>query len=435
MKPLSSMPSISEVEAKEKRSPQLEDFFKRQPGFDPMQDKLLNIRSSKRWFDQLSKCVEADTYVFQKMYEDRQGPESCIEGRVIQVFSSYDYLGLVGHHEIDEAASNAIKLFGTGTGGVRLLTGTNQLHDELEHSLLDFKRSESALVFTSGYLANLTAIAGLFDGRDIAIADEYMHRSLAEAVRLAGVQLKTFKHNDVHSLRDVLKKNYQTGRRVLIIVEGIYSMDGDICPLPEIVELKEEFGAILLVDEAHSFGVLGNTGRGVDEHFNIDPSKVDIFTGSLSKAIPSNGGFIAAREEVIHYLKHGGAPFMFSAALSPPNTAAAISAIEVIKKESHRIKYLWKNAKILLDGLKALKLNVGLSETPIVPLICGSNENAFGLSKYLFDSGFLATSVIYPAVPSGMARIRLCATANMKEDAIWRFIMEVNNYFSQNLHA
>ncbi|WP_373493336.1 aminotransferase class I/II-fold pyridoxal phosphate-dependent enzyme [Aquiflexum sp.] len=423
-------PLIINHAPKEKLSPQLEDFFHSYPQYNPAKEELLDIRPAHRWFEQLHRCVDADTYIFQKMYEGRQGPEALVEGRTLHVFSSYDYLGLIGHPAIDEAAINAIKVFSTGTGGVRLLTGTNELHDKLEHTICNFKKTESALAFTSGYLANLAAIAGLFDGRDVAIVDEYIHRSIIDAIRLAGIPCKTFKHNDLSSLRDVLTKNSGIARRALIIAEGIYSMDGDICPLPEIVALKEEFGAILLIDEAHSLGVLGKNGRGVDEYYGIDPNRIDIFTGSLSKAIPSNGGFIAAREDVIHFLKHGGAPFMFSAALSPPNAAAALTAIEVLKNELWRIKELWKNTEILLEGLKSMNINIGHSESPVIPIICGSNEKAFRLSKYLYDAGFLATSVIYPAVPHEMARIRLCCTATMKPEIIYDFIEQVKQHFA-----
>jgi 8-amino-7-oxononanoate synthase len=424
--------SILTEGSRQKLSPQIENFFKGHPDFNPANDQLLNIRSAHRWFDQLRRCIDADTYIFQKVFEERQGAEAFVEGRTLNVFSSYDYLGLIGHPKIDEAAIEAIKVFGTGTGGVRLLAGTNELHDELENSIRGFKKTESALAFTSGYLANLTAIAGLFDGRDVAIVDEYIHRSIIDAIQLAGVPCKTFKHNNPASLRDALVKNSGQARRALIIAEGIYSMDGDICPLHEIVELKEEFGAILLIDEAHSLGVLGKTGRGVDEHFGIDPNRIDIFTGSLSKTIPSNGGFIAAREEVIHFLKHGGAPFMFSAALSPPNAAAANAALSVIENEGWRIERLWENTNTLLSGLKLLQVKVGHSLSPIIPILCGSNESSFALSKHLYDAGYLATSVVYPAVPQGMSRIRLCATTNLQPDAIAAFLSEIQKYIFKN---
>jgi 8-amino-7-oxononanoate synthase len=433
---MKSDPTIAPfAQSRVKLSPQIEDFFKREPVYDPAQDKLLNIRPSLRWFDQLNRCVQADTYIFQKMYTGRQNPEALVEGRLLQVFSSYDYLGLIGHPDIDQAAIDSVRQFGTGTGGVRLLTGTNQLHDELEFRLSEFLGTESAMVFTSGYLANLAAIAALFDGRDLVVADEYAHRSLVDAIRLAGVPVKTFAHNDPSALRTILENNTSTCRRVLIVVEGIYSMDGDICPLPSIIELKNEFGAILMVDEAHSLGVLGRTGRGIAEHFNIHPGAVDIFTGSLSKAIPSNGGYVATREEVIHYLKHGGAPFMFSGALSPPNTASAIAALDVMKEEGWRLDSLWSNAKLLFAGARSAHVDTGHSQTPIVPLICKSNENAFGLSRHLYDKGYLATSVIYPAVPKGMERIRLCATATMKPQTIAEFSNELRSYYQLAINA
>ena len=209
--------------------------------------------------------------------------------------------------------------------------------------------------------------------------------------------------------------------RKLVIVEGVYSMDGDICRLPEIVRLKEKYGALLMIDEAHSLGVLGPQGRGVNAHFGIPADKIDIFTGSLSKAIPSNGGFIAGREEDIVYLKHGGAPYMFSAAATPANTAAALAALRVMQEESWRFDTLWHNTHLLIASLQEAGIRTGLSATPIIPVICGDNESALHLSKKLFDEQILATAVIYPAVPEGKARLRLCCTAAHTPELLNRF--------------
>lgn len=202
-------------------------------------------------------------------------------------------------------------------------------------------------------------------------------------------------------------------------------MDGDICNLPEIVQLKEEFDALLMIDEAHSLGVLGEQGRGVNYHFNIPSEKIDIFTGSLSKAIPSNGGFIAAREKDIVYLKHGGAPYMFSAASTPANTAAAIAGLRIMRQGNKRMENLWENTRLLIKGLQSAGLDTGAAETPIVPLITGTNESAFRLSKKLFDEGYISSAVIYPAVPAGKARLRLCCTAGHTREIIQQFITTV----------
>lgn len=407
------------------RPPQLEDFFRKEPHFNPRQDRLLDIRPSHRWFGELQACAEADTYIFQKAFDQKSGPTSVVEGRDLQIVSSYDYQGLIGHPYIETAAIEAIRRYGTGTGGVRLLTGTNALHNQLEYTLSQWTGKPMAMTFSSGYLANLTAIAGLFDARDYILADEYIHRSLIDAFRLAGVPFKTFRHNDPSSLEQLLQDSPAKGRRTLIVVEGIYSMDGDICVLDEIVKLKSTYGAFLLLDEAHSFGVLGKTGKGAVEHYGIDPAEVDIITGSLSKTIPSNGGFLAAREEIIHFLKHGGAPFMFSAALSPANAAAAQAALEIMEKESWRLEKLWQNTMFFLEGVKRLPVNIGQSHSPVVPLICGDNASTFALSRNLYDKGYLATAVIYPAVPAQLARLRLCMTAAMSKEGIKEFLQDL----------
>ena len=405
---------------------QLEDFFRKAPDFNPRQDRLLDIRPSHRWFGELQACAEADTYIFQKAFDQKSGPDSVVEGRNLQIMSSYDYQGLIGHPEIESAAIEAIRRFGTGTGGVRLLTGTNALHDQLEYTLSQWTGKPMTMTFSSGYLANLTAIAGLFDARDCILADEYIHRSLIDAYRLAGVPFKTFRHNDPEALEQLLKNTAGRGRRTLIVVEGVYSMDGDICLLDRVVKLKKDYEAFLLVDEAHSFGVLGKTGKGVVEHYAIDPAEVDIITGSLSKTIPSNGGFLAAREEIIHFLKHGGAPFMFSAALSPANVAAAQAALEVMAKESWRIEKLWQHTQLFLEGIRRLPVNTGKAQSPVVPLICGDNASTFTLSRKLYDKGYLATAVIYPAVPAQMARLRLCVTAAMSTQGIQKFLQDLS---------
>jgi 8-amino-7-oxononanoate synthase len=406
------------------------DFYARNPAFDPDNDPLLHFRPAHRWFQLLKYGAETDLYNFQEVMQGKSGAEVIIRDRLFYMMSSYDYLGLIGHAEIEEAAIEAIREYGTGTGGVRLLTGTIELHGRLEKAISRFKGTGAAMALSSGYMANLAAIAGLFGKNDLVIADENIHRSITDSIKVAGVPVQYFRHNDAASLKETLEKNFQVKRK-LVIVEGVYSMDGDICPLPEIVQLKEEYGAFLMVDEAHSLGVLGETGRGLNEHFGICPEKIDLFTGSLSKAIPANGGFIAAREEVIVYLKHGGAPFMFSAALSPANTAAALRSLEVMEEESWRMKLLRRNTEQMLRGLKAGSIDTGQSQSPVIPVICGRNEKAFTLSKKLFDHGFLANAVIYPAVPVSKARLRICCTAAHTSDIIEKFTTSAGELYSR----
>lgn len=396
-------------------------FFEENPGFSPRHDPLLNHKWSHRWFEWLEACAGGDLYTFQEVLQGKSGAEVKINDTPFIMMSSYDYLGLIGHPAIEEASIEAIRKYGTGTGGVRLLTGTNELHEQLEHDISIFKGTEDAMVFSSGYMANMAVIAALFSARDLIITDEYIHRSIADAIKVAGITPVSFRHNDLASLEAILKNSAPNVRK-LIVVEGIYSMDGDLCNLPGIVALKETYGAMLMVDEAHSLGVVGKDGRGINDHFNIPPGKIDLFTGSLSKAIPSNGGFIAARRKDIVYLKHGGAPFMFSAASTPANTAAASAALRIMQEETWRFEQLHHNSRLLIDGLREAGFETGPVESPIIPLICGSNENAFSMSKRLFDEGIMATAVIYPAVPAGRARLRLCCTASHTPGIIQHFL-------------
>ena len=404
-------------------------FFEKNPDFLPGEDQLLNYKWAHRWFDWLQASAEDDVYTFQEVMQGKSGTEVMINGFSFFMMSSYDYMSLIGHPEIEKAAIEAIKKYGTGSGGVRLLTGTNELHEQLENDLSIFKGTEAAMVFSSGYMANMTVIAALFSKNDLIITDEYIHRSIGDAIKLAGIVPVSFRHNDAQSLKEILSKAPRSVRK-LIIVEGIYSMDGDICNLPEIVALKERYNALLMIDEAHSLGVLGENGRGVNYHFNIPSEKIDIFTGSLSKAVPSNGGFIAAREKDVVYLKHGGAPFMFSAASTPANTAAAIASLRIFREENYRQNNLWKHSRLLIDKLKSIGVDTGLSGSPIVPIICGSNESAFCLSKKLFDEAYITNAVIYPAVPAGKARLRLCCTAALTEDLIDQFVHTLSRIYS-----
>jgi 7-keto-8-aminopelargonate synthetase-like enzyme/radical SAM superfamily enzyme YgiQ (UPF0313 family) len=279
-------------------------------------DELVDLPSARRWRDVVSWGIREKLYTYQQPFEAKSGPMHMLEGQAFRMVSSYDYLGLRGHPEIDEAAKQAIDRYGTGTGGVRLLTGTTDLHYELDHSIARFKGVEASLSFSSGYLANLATISALFRGSDRVLLDSRAHRSIADGCKLTGVQVKTFCHNDPEHLEDLLRKPGRS-RRTLVVIEGVYSMDGDLPPLKEIVSLKSKYDFYLMVDEAHSIGALGSTGRGVNEHFSIPADAVDIWMGSLSKAIPSCGGYIAGSKELIIYLHHGSSPFMFSAAASP----------------------------------------------------------------------------------------------------------------------
>lgn len=378
---------------------------------------LLDIANAKRWFNVIEWGCRNDLYTCQQALERKSGPRVRVRGQEFLMISSYDYLGLIGHAEIEQSAVEAIRDYGTGTGGVRLLTGTTDLHRQFEAELATFKGIEAAITFSSGYMANLAIISSLLGPCDRAILDEKVHRSVVDACKVARVPVQTFSHNNPSSLQKILEKR-PLHCRALIVIEGIYSMDGDICPLPEMINLKKRYDAYLMVDEAHSFGVLGPTGRGVDQYFESRTEDVDIWMGSLSKAIPSNGGFIAGLKELIIYLQHGSAPFMFSAALCPSAVAAARQSLRILEREPERLRKLHRNADFVRSRLKDLGYNIGKSVSPIIPIITGDEETACRLARELLRVGIIATTVIYPAVPRGSARLRLCVTAGHDEQSL-----------------
>jgi 8-amino-7-oxononanoate synthase len=365
---------------------------------------------ARRVFDMVTRACEAEVYPYQLPLAGRSGPMVEAEGRQMLMLSSYDYLGLIGDPRIDDAAVDAVRKYGTGTGGVRLLTGTIDLHHQMEKELAAFKGTAHAVTFSSGYLANLAVVSALLTTQDRVLLDSLSHRSLVDACRLAGVTLRRFAHNDPASLRRELESPQPSGR-TLIVADGVFSMDGDICRLPELIALKKEFGCYLMIDEAHASGVLGATGRGTDEHFGAATTDVDIWTGSLAKAIPSNGGFVAVSQEIGIYLQHVAAPFIFSAALCPAAVAAVRASLEILKGEPERVARLRQNASFLRSGLRELGYDTGASETAVIPVILGDEAATTIFAGRLRDLGIVVTPVIFPAVAQGSARLRICVTA------------------------
>src|SRR5262245_33658008 len=385
-------------------------FFRgnRRPAAPPAD--LLDLPAARRWFDLLSWGDEEGLYTYQMPLEGRTGSRVMVLGRSRLMLSCYDYLGLAGHPAVEDAAVTAIRTYGTGTGGVRMLTGTTALHRDLEREIAAFKGVEAAITFGSGYLANLAVVAALVGPRDRVLIDAHAHRSLHDACLLARVPVKTFPHNDVDTVERELR-DAPAEQRTLIVTDGLYSMDGDTCPLPALVDLKRRYEAFLLVDEAHALGTLGATGRGLHEHFGIEAGAVDVWTGSLSKAVPSNGGFLAGRRDLILYLQHTSAPFWFSAALAPASAGAALEALRVARREPERLGALRRNADALRAGLRARGYDTGSSASAIVPVLIGEEVAAWRLARRLFDEGVLVSAVVHPAVRRGAARLRLCATA------------------------
>jgi glycine C-acetyltransferase len=388
---------------------QFNGFFKSEKKRSFQKDSLIDARA-RRVFDLMGRACEAGVYPFQIALESRTGPWVQSEGHKMLMLSSYDYLGLIGDPRINEGAVEAVRKYGTATGGARLLTGTLDLHQQMERELAAFKGTEECITFSSGYLANLAVMSGLLTPQDRVILDSLSHRSLVDACRLAGVPLQRFSHNDPASLRHELETG-EPANRTLIIADGVFSMDGDICRLPELIELKKEFRCYLMIDEAHSLGILGATGRGTDEHFGIATSEVDVWTGSLAKSMPSTGGFVACSQELAIYLQHSASPFIFSAALCPASAAAVRTGLAILKSEPERVARLKQSADFMRDGLRNLGYDVGGSETPVIPVILGAEDVTAIFAGRLRDMGILVAPVMFPAVGQGSARLRLCVTA------------------------
>ena len=377
---------------------------------------LIDARA-RRVFELTGRACEEDVYPYQLPLQGRTGPMVRAEGRELMMLSSYDYLGLIGDPRVDECAIAAIRKYGTASGGARMLTGTTDLHREMDRDLAAYKGMDEVISFSSGYMANLAVMAGLLSPQDRVILDTLSHRSLTDACRMAGVQLQRYKHNDPQSLRKELEAPSEANR-TLIVADGVFSMDGDICCLPELIALKKEFGCFLMIDDAHATGVLGVTGRGTDEHFGLAPTEVDIWTGSMAKSIASNGGFIAVSQELAVYLQHAASPFIFSAALCPSAVATVRACLAILKAEPERVARLKANADFFREGLNNLGYDTGPSETAIIPVILGDEAVAAMCARRLRDLGVIVTPVMFPAVAQGSARLRVCVTAAHTRDQL-----------------
>jgi 8-amino-7-oxononanoate synthase len=373
---------------------------------------LLDTPNVRRWFELFAAGLPRSLYTYQLPLQARCSPETEVLGEPLLLFSTYSYLGLSGHERIHAAVSRAVEQFGTSTGGVRLLTGTAELHHELEGELAQFLGREAAATFGSGYDANIAAITSLFGPGDWAILDQYAHQSIHDGVRMAGCETRRFRHNDMQDLERRIRQAKSRGaKRLLIAVDAVFSMDGDQAPIADLIEIKNRHGAFLLVDEAHSIGAVGKSGRGICEEQNIDPAGIDITTGSLSKGIPSSGGFVAGAKSLKIYIQHGSAPYIFSAAMTPPNAAAVLETLRVLQDEPEHVQRLRRNEVLLRDGLRRRGFELGASTTPVVPLLLGDEWRAYGWARQMLENGVFVSAVVFPAVSPGQARLRLCATA------------------------
>lgn len=353
---------------------------------------------------------EEGLYFYNQPIEElRGGARVLVNGREMGMFASYSYLGLVGHPKINAAAKAAIDKFGTGTHGVRTLAGTLTIHRELEDTIAEFKGAEAAVTYTSGYVTNLTVVSTLLGRGDYVISDKLNHASIVDGCMMSGAKFLRFRHNDMEALEQRLQ-SIESGASKLVVVDFVFSMDGDIIDFPHLVELCKQYRAYLMVDEAHSLGVLGKTGRGIEEHFNM-PGSIDIKMGTLSKTIPSVGGYIAGKEDMITFLRHASRAYIFSAALPPAQAAAAKAAFEVILEEPWRVDKLNANSRQFIRGLKGRGFDTLYTETAIVPVICGTDEAAFEMSRHCQTHDEFVLPVVSPAVPPGLARLRATVTA------------------------
>jgi 8-amino-7-oxononanoate synthase len=352
----------------------------------------------------------ADLYLYNIPVTELNGGASVqVDGHAMSMFASYSYLGLLGHPRINRAAIRALETFGTGTHGVRTLAGTLSLHKDLEETIARFKGTDDAITFSSGYVTNVSTISTFVGRHDVVLSDRLNHASIVDGCLLSGANFLRFKHNDMQDLARRLAEA-PSGASKLVVTDAVFSMDGDIVDLPRLSETCHQYGAWLMVDEAHSLGVLGKTGRGIEEHFGT-PGVIDLKMGTLSKTIPSVGGYIAASREVVTFLRHQARGYVFSAALPPAQAAAALEAFKVIEDEPWRVQTLRKNAEFFIHGLRQRGFNTLKSETAIVPILCGSDDYAFRVARESHRENIFVLPVVSPAVPEGLARLRATVTA------------------------
>ncbi len=360
--------------------------------------------------EEIEGWKRAGTYQRLRVLESACEPVARFDGREVINLASNNYLGLANHPKLVEAAIEATRRYGAGSGAVRTIAGTMTLHVELEQRIARFKNVEACVVFQSGFTANAGTVAAILGPEDTIISDELNHASIIDGCRLSKARIRIFPHRDFEAAGRMLAELDGTPGRKLLITDGVFSMDGDIAPLPVLVELAERHGAIMMVDDAHASGVLGRNGRGTIDHFNLH-GRVDIQVGTLSKAIGCLGGYICGSRDLIEYLYHRGRPFLFSTSHPPAVAAACLAAFDLLEQEPERIEKLWENTRYFKEQLRREGFDTGISETPITPIMVGDAALAHAFSQALFEEGLMATGIGYPTVPRGKARIRTIVTA------------------------
>lgn len=366
---------------------------------------------------EIQQAQNKGLYVRIRTLESPQGSWLVISGKRVLNLCSNNYLGFANEERLKKAAIKAVEEWGVGPGAVRTIAGTFSIHNELEKTLARFKKVEDTIFLQSGFVANQAVIPAITDAQDAILSDELNHASIIDGVRLSKAKRYVWKHRNIEDLEQKLQQADSEGaRRKLIITDGVFSMDGDLAPLPGIVELAEKYDAMVMVDDAHGEGVLGDSGRGIVDHFGLH-GRVDIEIGTLSKAFGVLGGYVAGKTELVEYLKQKARPFLFSSPLSPADTAACLEAVKILEESSERVENLWKNANYFKAEMKNMGYDIGNSETPITPVMLYDAKLASEFSQKLFENGIFAQSIGYPTVPQGKARIRvMISAAHTRED-------------------
>lgn len=364
--------------------------------------------------EELDALKEQNLYRHLRILEDEQKAHTTFDRRSVVNLSSNNYLGLTTHPRLRERALAAIEEFGVGSGSVRTIAGTMAIHMELERRLAEFKKVEAVVVFQSGFTANAGTVSAVLTKEDVVISDALNHASIIDGSRLSRATIKVFPHKDVDAARKVIKE-LPPSQRKLLITDGVFSMDGDLGPLPDLCALAEETGCIMMVDDAHASGVFGKNGRGTVDHFDMH-GRVDIQVGTLSKAVGALGGYVAGNKNLIEFLYHRARPFLFSTSHPPAVAAACIAALDVLMEEPEIIDRLWDNTRFFKAGLAGLGFDTGLSESPITPVIAGESARAMKLSDRLFEEGVFAQAIAFPTVARDKARVRTIVTATHTRD-------------------
>ncbi len=369
------------------------------------------------WIDEELAALKAEgLYTYIRTIDSPQGAWLTIDGRRVLNFCSNNYLGLANHPRLVEAAQKAMAQYGVGPGAVRTIAGTMALHVELERRLAAFKGVEAAITFQSGFTANLATIPAIVGREDVIFSDQLNHASIIDGCRLSRATIVAYPHNDVDALEELIKEQGPKYRRKLIVTDGVFSMDGDIAPLPRLAEVAKRYGCILMVDDAHGEGVLGRGGRGIVDHFGLH-GVVDVEVGTLSKAFGVVGGMVAGSQRLIDWLRQRGRPFLFSSAMTVPDVAACLAALDLLEESTELVDRLWENARYFKAKMQELGFDTGKSETPITPIMLGEAPLAQEFSRRLFEAGVFAMAIGYPTVPKGAARIRVMpSAAHTQED-------------------